>query len=103
MTGGVVVHDPRLPKLRGRYIYADFYEGAIRSRTLVAGAGAPHGDPIGLTVPNLASFSEDHGGCVYVTSLNGGVFRIAPDRKAGPTPCSGPKVKKSGQPLARVP
>ena len=98
-----MVHDPRLPKLRGRYIYADFYEGAIRSRTLVAGAGAPHGDPIGLTVPNLASFSEDHGGCVYVTSLNGGVFRIAPDRKAGPTPCSGLKVKKSGRPLARVP
>jgi glucose/arabinose dehydrogenase len=87
VTGGVVVRDPRLPELAGRYLYADFYRGVIRSRFLVAGAGAGHGSPIGLTVTNLASLTQDNGGCVYVTSLNGGVFRIAPDGEAGRTPC----------------
>jgi glucose/arabinose dehydrogenase len=88
VTGGVVVRDPRLPELVGRYVYADFYEGVIRARSLVAQAGAGHGAPIGLTVKNLASFTQDNGGCVYVTSLNGGVFRIAPNGDAGHTPCA---------------
>jgi hypothetical protein len=31
ITGGVVVHDKRLPGLRGRYLYGDYCSGEIRS------------------------------------------------------------------------
>jgi glucose/arabinose dehydrogenase len=87
VTGGVVVRDPRLSKLRGRYLYADFYEGVIRSSKLTAQAGAGHGTPTGLTATFLASITQDNGRCVYVTSLQGGVYRIAPDTRPVVTPC----------------
>ena len=31
VTGGYVVRDPGLPTLRGRYVYADYFDGDIRS------------------------------------------------------------------------
>ncbi len=34
LTGGVVVRDPGLPTLVGRYLYADYFEGVIRSLVL---------------------------------------------------------------------
>jgi hypothetical protein len=90
VTGGVVVRDPALPELAGQYVYADFYEGEIRRTTLVPQAGAGHGTPIGLDVNNLASFTVDNGNCVYIASLLGDVFRLAPDTGPAPVPCAGP-------------
>jgi hypothetical protein len=90
VTGGVVVRDPALPDLAGKYIYADFYDGAIRAATLVPQAGAGHGAPTGLDVSNLASFTMDNGNCVYIASLAGEVFRLAPDSGPAPVPCAGP-------------
>ena len=37
VTGGVVVRDPSLPALRGRYVFGDFCEGRILSARLSAG------------------------------------------------------------------
>ena len=86
ITGGYVVRDPELPSLVGRYVYADFFEGVIRSAALVAGAGAGHGPSIGLAaLPQLSSFGEDSAGRVYVASLQGGVYRLAP--QAPPPGC----------------
>jgi glucose/arabinose dehydrogenase len=76
VTGGVVVRDPGLPTLTGRYLYADYYRGVIRSLAL----GLPRASDDRSTglpaVPNLASFDEDACGHVYVVSNTGGISRL---------------------------
>lgn len=72
ITGGVVVRDPALTSLVGRYLYADFYVGQIRSAQL---ATPVSDDRIESTLPpvsQLVAFGEDAGGRVYVVSLAGG-------------------------------
>jgi glucose/arabinose dehydrogenase len=73
ITGGVVVRNPDLPAINGRYLYADHYDGIIRhinpntggnDTSTALDAGAP------------TSFVEGRNGRVYVTSINGPVFRI---------------------------
>jgi hypothetical protein len=75
VTGGVVVRDPGLPALAGRYLYGDFCRGRIASFRISAGQAVDAGS-LGLTVPSLSSFGEDARGRVYLTSLNGSVFRL---------------------------
>jgi hypothetical protein len=76
VTGGVVVRDPGLRTLAGRYLYADYFNGAIRSLKL----GLPRASDdrsAGLpTVPNLVNFGEDACGHVYVVSVTGGISRL---------------------------
>ncbi len=78
VTGGYVIRDPRLPTLNGRYIWADFCEGEIR--TFVPSAGGASGDaPLGLPiVDGLASFGEGRNGEIYVVSLGGAIYRLDP-------------------------
>jgi hypothetical protein len=90
VTGGVVVRDSAIPELVGRYIYADFFDSPIRAATLTAQAAAGDGAPTGLGASSIVAFNEDNGGCVYVTSLGGDVFRLAPDSGPAPVPCAGP-------------
>ena len=77
IIGGYVVGDPRLRGLRGRYLYADFCEGQLRSLV-------PHlkraGDDrkLGLQVSSPSSFGEDQQHRLYVTSLEGSVYRLVP-------------------------
>ena len=76
ITGGYVVRDRSLGSLYGRYVYGDFCDPAIRSVTLRSGRA--RGDrATGLRVENTSSFGEDARGRVYVTSLEGPVYRIA--------------------------
>jgi glucose/arabinose dehydrogenase len=76
LTGGVVVRDPGLPSLVGRYVYADYYDGQVRSLVL-ARPRARDDRPAGLpTVPRLVAFGEDACGHVYVVSTDGGVSRV---------------------------
>ena len=77
VIGGVVVRDPRLPELAGRYLYGDLCAGAITSVTL-DGNRVVSVDELGITVPQLASFGVDGIGRVYATSLAGDVFRLDP-------------------------
>jgi glucose/arabinose dehydrogenase len=78
ITGGYVVRDSRLPELVGRYVYADLCEGRIRAATLRAGQKTT-GQPLKLhNVPAVSSFGEDARGRVYVVSLSGPVYRLAP-------------------------
>jgi glucose/arabinose dehydrogenase len=75
ITGGVVVRDPKLPALRGRYVFGDFCKGRILSAKLSAGhASAVRNTP--LKVDSLSSFGEDALGRVYAVSLSGSVFRL---------------------------
>jgi glucose/arabinose dehydrogenase len=77
IIGGYVVRDRRLAGLRGRYLYADLCEGQLRSLV-------PHlkraGDDrrLGLQVASPSSFGEDQRHRLYVTSLEGPVFRLVP-------------------------
>ena len=78
VTGGYVVHDPALPALAGRYVYADFCGGELRS--LIPDLGGAHDDdPLGVSESDISSFGEDAAGHIYVTSLSSGrVSRLVP-------------------------
>jgi glucose/arabinose dehydrogenase len=78
ITGGYVVRDESLRSLYGRYLYADFCVGELRSFTARSGREATDDRPLGLQVPQLSSFGEDNRGRIYVTSLEGPVYRLAP-------------------------
>jgi len=79
VTGGYVVRDPQLRSLYGRYLYADYCAGELRSFTADPEASAADDRPLGLQVPQLSSFGEDAAGRIYVTSLDGPVYRLAPE------------------------
>ncbi len=78
ITGGYVVRDPSLADLYGRYVYADYCVGQLRS--LVPGLPLATDDrPEGLPVPNASSFGEDACGRIYAVSLGspaGTIFRL---------------------------
>lgn len=77
IIGGYVVRDPRLRGLRGRYVYADLCEGQLRS--LVPHLKRASGDrKLGLSVASPTSFGEDQRRRLYVTSLEGPVYRLVP-------------------------
>jgi glucose/arabinose dehydrogenase len=77
ITGGYVVRDPGLPALQGRYVYGDFCDGRIRSARL-GPRGATGDRAVALPkVGPISSFGEDAQGRVYVTSLDGPVYRLA--------------------------
>ena len=84
ITGGYVVRDPGLDELTGRYVYADFCAGQIRS--LVPSTSGASGDRSeDLALSQISTFGEDACGRVYVASLNTGtVYRLVDDT---PTDC----------------
>jgi len=95
ITGGYVVRDPGLEELFGRYLYADFCAGELRS--LVPGVPLASGDRSeGVSVPSPSSFGEDACGRVYVASRTdpGPVQRVT---DGSPATCPSPP---SGEPPA---
>jgi glucose/arabinose dehydrogenase len=76
IIGGVVVRDPGLPALAGRYLYANLSSGLIQAVRL--GAGTAFDDrSTGLRAPGLTSFGEDGCGRVYATTLDGVLYRLS--------------------------
>jgi glucose/arabinose dehydrogenase len=63
VTGGYVVRDPRLPALRGRYVYGDFCVGRLLTARLRPDGASARGS-LGLRVSALSSFGEDDRGRV---------------------------------------
>ena len=78
IIGGYVVRDRRLRPLYRRYVYADLCEGQLRSLVPRLGRRARGDRRLGLSVPTPTSFGEDTRGRVYVTSLEGPVYRLVP-------------------------
>jgi glucose/arabinose dehydrogenase len=77
IIGGYVVGAGGPPSLRGRYVYADFCAGQLRS--LVPHLHGTSGDRrLGLQVTSPTSFGEDARGRIYVCSQTGGVYRLVP-------------------------
>ena len=78
ITGGHVVRDAGVPALLGRYVYGDLCVGRLRSAKLSSGSAQGDAPIAGLAkVEQLSSFGEDARGRVYVTSLEGPVYRLA--------------------------
>jgi glucose/arabinose dehydrogenase len=76
IIGGVVVRDPGLPALAGRYLYANLSSGLIQAVRL-GGATAFDDRSTGLRAPGLTSFGEDGCGRVYATTLSGEFYRLS--------------------------
>jgi glucose/arabinose dehydrogenase len=75
VTGGFVVRDSTLTGLVGRYLYADFFDGQVKS--LALNFTDPHDQSTSLPpVSSLASFGEDASGRLYIASLGGQVYRL---------------------------
>jgi glucose/arabinose dehydrogenase len=82
VTGGVVVRDPTLIGLVGRYLYTDFYLGDVRSLRL--DRSDPGDAATGLVRTDISSFGEDALGRVYVTDLfSNQVLRLVPGGSPG--------------------
>jgi glucose/arabinose dehydrogenase len=75
IIGGYVVGPGGPPSLRGRYLYADYCSGVLRS--LVPHLRRASDDrKTGLIVTSPTSFGEDSRGRIYVCSQEGTVFRL---------------------------
>jgi glucose/arabinose dehydrogenase len=77
VIGGYVVRDRSLRGLYGRYVYGDFCDPELRLATLEPGKAV--GDrALGVRIESQSSFGEDARRRLYVTSLDGRVYRLAP-------------------------
>jgi hypothetical protein len=86
VTGGFVVRDVSVAPLIGRYVYADYFAGDIRSA--VVGPGTQSGDgPTGLQADMLASFGEDSRCRIHVVSQAGPVYRLEATQPAAAPGC----------------
>jgi hypothetical protein len=80
VVGGYVYRGTAIPNLGGTYFYADFFSDWIRSFRLVGGAVTDQRDwtsSIG-SVNSVAGFGEDGNGELYVVSISGSIYKIAP-------------------------
>jgi glucose/arabinose dehydrogenase len=100
ITGGYVVRDQSLGDLYGRYLYADFCAGQLRS--LVPALPSASGDRAeGIAIANPSSFGEDACDRIYVASLGGEVHRLVGDAPADCTPPP-PPAPPGGDPSANT-
>jgi glucose/arabinose dehydrogenase len=104
VIGGLVVRDPGLGALAGRYLYGDYCTGQLRSFLLCNGA-ATDDQPVGLSVPSLTSIGEDGQHHVYVTaqpgSGDGSAARLTSSSGGAPSTCTAPPPPGPG--LDKVP
>ena len=77
VVAGLVLHDPLLPLLEGRLLYADVCRGSLKTLAAVAGRLAEEQE-LGVQVVQPVSFGEDALGRAYVATLGGAVYRIDP-------------------------
>jgi hypothetical protein len=82
ITGGMVVRDPALTPLLGRFLYTDFYFSTLHSLD-----PSDNSDRVesSLSESQVVSINKDAAGHVYVVSLSGAVKRVACD-----APCTSP-------------
>jgi glucose/arabinose dehydrogenase len=79
VTGGYVYRGQDIPDLIGAYVFADFCIGRLEALRLRNGRVTDH-ELLDPSVPNITSFGEDAQGELYAMSLDGGVYRLVPDR-----------------------
>ena len=83
VTGGVTYRGKALPQLAGRYFYADYCTGLLRSFVWQAGAIRDHWDwkaaidPAGV-LQQISSFGVDADGEIYIVELTGSIYELVP-------------------------
>jgi glucose/arabinose dehydrogenase len=77
VIGGVVAHDPRLPRLEGRYLYSDLCLGEILSLR-VRGGKAVAEQSLRLYRPGVTTFGVDARNRIYIGTSQGRVYRLDP-------------------------
>ena len=77
ITGGFVYRGEAIPAARDRYFYGDYCSGNVWSLVLRDGR-ATDVRRHDFTVEGLSSFGEDAAGELYLASLDGELFRLAP-------------------------
>ncbi len=77
ITGGIVVGDPVLAALKGRYVFGDLCTGVIESAR-ISGVKAHDVRRTSLKVNSLSSFGVDARKRAYAVSLGGPVYRLVP-------------------------
>jgi glucose/arabinose dehydrogenase len=77
VIGGFVYRGRRIPGLRGAYLYADYCGGWVRAALTRDGRVLEQRD-LGVEVSSPSTFGVDPAGELYVASLGGPLYRIAP-------------------------
>lgn len=91
ITGGFTYRGEALPMLDGRYFYADFCTGLLRSFVWTRDASSPTArgfvrdhwdwkaaiDRAGI-VQQVSSFGVDHDGELYLVELTGAIYQLVP-------------------------
>ncbi|MBS1120996.1 MAG: hypothetical protein H6Q90_3224 [Deltaproteobacteria bacterium] len=91
ITGGFVYRGKALPMLDGRYFYADYCSGLLRSFTWTPDPSSPTApgwirdhwdwkpviDPKGI-LSQVSSFGVDHDGELYIVELTGAIYQLVP-------------------------
>jgi glucose/arabinose dehydrogenase len=72
VTGGFVYRGTALPGLVGSYLYTDYCQGTIKR--LAPGSRKPQ--TLDVSIKSPSSFGTDADGELYVTSLDGGVYKL---------------------------
>jgi hypothetical protein len=89
ITGGFVYRGKALPELTGRYFYADFCTGLLRSFVWTHDASSPkapgfireHWDwkaalDRKAVLSQISSFGVDHDGELYIVELTGSIYKL---------------------------
>ena len=84
ITGGYVVRDRHLPRLAGRYLFADLCSSRLWSAA-TAGTVLRDARPLGVVAPYPVSFGQDARGRLYVVSFDGLVWRLRARATARPS------------------
>jgi glucose/arabinose dehydrogenase len=74
VTGGYVYRGAAAPALRGQYFYADYCSGKVW--TLPATGTGKRAGRLVANVHTPSSFGEDAAGELYITSFDGGLYRL---------------------------
>jgi glucose/arabinose dehydrogenase len=83
ITGGFVYRGKALPDLDGRYFYADYCTGLLRSFVWSGGVVREHYDwkpaiDHDGVLAQVSSFGVDHDGELYIVELTGSIFQLVP-------------------------
>ena len=82
IVGGQVYRGAAIPELHGHYFYSDFCRGWVRSLVYESGLITDESDwePDFGRLGNVTSFGTDNEGELYITNLEGQLWKIVPVR-----------------------
>jgi glucose/arabinose dehydrogenase len=74
VIGGYVYRGASIPELVGRYVFGDFCSGVLRSARRQGGVWTV--EMLAPRLVRLSSFGEDAAGELYLTNIDGGLYRL---------------------------